>query len=108
MKPGPLTSVIIIAVCGACTLLERALPFIIFRGREIPKAVKYLGKVLPMAIMATLVAYCLKTVNFSAQVNWIPQIAASAVTAGLHLWKKNAMLSIFAGTACCMILMHLF
>ena len=46
-------SIMIIAVCTACTFLERALPFIIFRGREVPDIVRYLGRVLPMAIMAT-------------------------------------------------------
>ncbi|MCQ2401824.1 MAG: AzlD domain-containing protein [Lachnospiraceae bacterium] len=107
MKPGVTTTVIIIAVCGACTFLERALPFIIFRGREIPKVIKYLGKVLPMAIMATLIAYCLRGADFKVPVNWMPQIIAALVTAGLHIWKKNAMLSIFLGTACCMVLSHL-
>ena len=38
----------VIAVCAVCTLLERALPFLIFRGREVPKVVKNLG--LPSAV----------------------------------------------------------
>jgi len=100
-------SLLIIFICGTCTLLERALPFIVFRGREVPETVKYLGKVLPMAIMATLIVYCLKNVSFHAASAYLPQLIASAVTAGLHLWKRNAMLSIFVGTACCMVLMRL-
>ena len=56
-------SIMIIAVCTACTFLERALPFIIFRGKEVPEIVRYLGRVLPMAIMATLVIYCIKTIS---------------------------------------------
>lgn len=100
-------TILIILICGACTLLERALPFLIFRGREVPAVVKYLGKVLPMAIMATLIVYCLKGVSFGSAAGWVPQIAASLVTAGLHLWKRNSMLSIFGGTICCMVLTHL-
>ena len=36
-------SIAIIAVCGICTLLERALPFLIFSGRAVPEPVRYLG-----------------------------------------------------------------
>ena len=50
-------SIAIIAVCVVCTFLERALPFLLFGGREVPKIVKYLGRILPMAVMATLVVY---------------------------------------------------
>ena len=35
-------SIAIIAVCVVCTFLERALPFLLFGGREVPKIVKYL------------------------------------------------------------------
>ncbi len=100
-------TILIIIICGLCTFLERALPFIVFRGREVPVIVQYLGKVLPMAIMATLIIYCLKGVSFDVCTGWLPQIAASAVTVGLHLWKRNAMLSVFGGTICCMLLTQL-
>jgi len=100
-------TILIIVVCGLCTFFERALPFLIFRGREVPAVVRYLGKVLPMAIMATLIIYCLRGIEFTGNTGWIPQIAASAVTVGLHLWKRNSMLSIFGGTICCMLLTHL-
>lgn len=104
MKPGTLTTVIIIIVCGACTFLERALPFLIFGSRKVPGVVRYLGKVLPMAIMATLIAYCLKSVSFGSASGWVPQAVAAVLTAVLHIWKGNAMLSIFSGTVCCMLL----
>lgn len=96
-----------IAVSMACTVLERALPFLVFRGREVPKPVRYLGDVLPMAIMATLVIYCLKSINFSETVNFAPQLVATAVTVVLHLWRNNTLISILGGTVTCMILMHL-
>lgn len=99
-------TLLIIFICSACTFLERALPFLIFRDKKVPALMQYLGKVLPMAIMATLIVFCLKGVSFQAAGTWLPQIAAAAVTAGLHLWKKNAMLSIFGGTLCCMLLTH--
>ena len=71
-------SIAIIAVCGICTLLERALPFLIFSGRAVPEPVRYLGRVLPMAIMATLVIYCLKGITFSSAAGFAPLLIASA------------------------------
>ena len=99
-------SIMIIAVCTACTFLERALPFIIFRGKEVPEIVRYLGRVLPMAIMATLVIYCIKGISFSSIGGWAPTLIASAVTVLLHLWKSNTMLSIFGGTIIYMVLIQ--
>ena len=103
----PTQSITIIAVCALCTLLERAFPFLIFRGKEVPEIIRYLGRVLPMAIMATLVMYCLKGISFSSAAGFAPMLIASAVTALLHLGKGNTMLSIFGGTVCYMVLVQM-
>lgn len=103
----PTQSIVIIAICAVCTFLERAFPFLIFRGKEVPEIVRYLGRVLPMAIMATLVMYCLKGITFSSVAGWAPTLLASAITALLHLWKRNTMLSIFGGTICYMLLVQM-
>lgn len=100
-------SIQIIAVCGICTLLTRALPFLIFSGREVPEPVRYLGRVLPMAIMATLVIYCLKGISFSSAAGFAPLLIASALTAVLHLWKRSTLISILCGTACYMALVQI-
>ncbi|MDO5111624.1 MAG: branched-chain amino acid transporter permease [Clostridia bacterium] len=100
-------SILIIAVCAACTLAERALPFVVFRGREVPQLVRYLGKVLPMAIMATLVVYCLRDISFASAPSFAPRLIAVGVTAALHLWRRNTLLSIFGGTAAYMLLVQL-
>ncbi len=100
-------SILIIAVCALCTVAERALPFLIFRGRDVPEVVRYLGRVLPMAIMATLVIYCLKGISFANAAGCVPMLLASAVTALLHLWRRNTMLSIFGGTVLYMVLVQM-
>ena len=100
-------SVLIIIVCTVCTAAERFLPFIIFRKGTTPASVLYLGKVLPIAIMATLVIYCLRAMTFSAWSGFVPQAIAVAVTALLHLWKSNTLLSVFSGTAIYMCLLQL-
>ena len=100
-------SILIIAVCALCTFAERALPFLLFRGKEVPEIVRDLGRVLPMAIMATLVMYCLKGITFSSAAGFAPPLIASALTALLHIWKRNTMLSIFGGTVCYMLLVQI-
>lgn len=99
-------TIAVIAICVACTFLERALPFLLFGGREVPKIVKYLGRILPMAVMATLVVYCLRGMTFDALGNFLPQIIAVAVVVGLHLWRKNTFLSIVGGTVVYMLLVQ--
>ena len=99
-------SIIIIAVCAACTFFERLLPFLIFGNRPVPKVIKYLGRILPMAVMSTLAIYCLRNTNFSSVGGFLPQLVAVAITAALHAWKSNSMLSIFGGTAIYMILIR--
>ena len=50
-----------IAVMAGVTFLTRFLPFALFdRKGEPPKVVLYLGRVLPPAIIAMLIVYCLR------------------------------------------------
>ena len=51
-----------IAVMSIVTFLTRALPFLLFdHGDHPPKLVLYLGRVLPPAVIAMLIIYCLKS-----------------------------------------------
>lgn len=100
-------SIAIISVVAICTLLTRALPFLVLGGkREVPSLVKYLGRVLPPAIMTILVVYCLKEVNILEGSRGIPELLSIGLVVGLHLWKKNTLLSIGAGTLCYMLLVQ--
>lgn len=96
-----------IAVMALVTLLTRALPFLLFdRGERPPALVLYLGRMLPPAIIAMLIIYCLRTTDLSALASWVPQLIASLVVVGLHLWKHNNLLSIFGGTVLYMVLVQ--
>lgn len=97
----------LIAVCAGVTMLLRFLPFLIFGGKkEIPGYITYLSGVLPYAIIGMLVVYCLKNVNLFAGTHGIPELLASAAVVGLHLWKRNTLLSIAAGTVFYMVLVQ--
>ena len=96
-----------IAVMSAVTFLTRALPFLLFdRGEHPPKIVLYLGKVLPPAIIAMLIVYCMKGVTFSIPAGWIPTLLAGAAAVLLHLWKGNDLISIFGATGLYMVLVQ--
>lgn len=102
-----LHSVLIVAVTAAITIALRFLPFLIFgENRKTPPLVAYLGQVLPYAIMGMLVVYCLKGMDFTAAPFGIPEIIGCAVVAGLHVWKRNTLLSIGLGTVCYMLLVQ--
>lgn len=101
-------SVILIAVIAGMTMLTRFLPFLIFgEHRKTPKIITYLGTVLPAACMGMLVVYCMKDVAFTAAPFGIPELICCAVTALLHIWRRNTLLSIGGGTVLYMLLVQL-
>lgn len=101
-------SALIIAVMALVTALLRFLPFWIFDGRrQVPGWVRYLGAVLPYSIMAMLVVYCLKDVSLASLSGWLPAAISVAAVAGLHVWKRNTLLSIIGGTVCYMVLIRI-
>lgn len=114
-----------IAVMAVVTFLTRFLPFLLFdRGESPPKLVLYLGRVLPPAVIAMLIIYCLRSPSAAVPaeltaplsgwlagivsffVGWAPQLIAGAAVVALHIWKRNNLLSIFGGTVLYMILVQ--
>mgnify|MGYP002729123004 FL=1 len=97
-----------IALCALATMLTRFLPFALFSSRRpTPKYVRYLGRALPPAIFGMLVVYCLKNVSIVSGSHGLPELIAIAVTVGLHLWKRQTLLSIAGGTIAHMLLIQL-
>ena len=98
----------IIAAAAAVTMLLRFLPFIVFgRGTKTPAYINYLSGVLPCAVMGMLIVYCLKNVSLVSYPHGLPELIAGGIVAGLHIWKRNTLLSIAAGTVCYMLLVQL-
>ena len=78
-----------------------------FGGKKpTPRYIQYLGKVLPGAIFAMLVVYCLRNVTPLAGSHGLPELIAVAATVGLHVWKRQTLLSIAAGTILYMLLVQ--
>ena len=112
MALTPVQAAASIAVMAAVTFLTRVLPFLLFdRGGQPPKVVLYLGRVLPPAVIAMLIVYCLRNTqpgwgSLTALAGWAPQLIAAAAVVVLHLWKHNNLLSIFGGTVLYMVLVQ--
>ena len=98
---------ILIAVMALVTMAIRFIPFILFNGKETPEYINYLGKYLPYSVMAMLVVYCLKDVSVTSKPYGIPELIGVLVVAGLHIWKRNTLLSIVTGTVIYMVLKQL-
>ena len=99
--------IVTIGLCALATMLTRFLPFLIFRAdKPTPKYIQYLGKALPAAIFGMLVVYCLKNVSVLTGSHGLPELISIVLVVGLHLWKRNMLLSIGGGTVCYMLLVQ--
>ena len=54
-----------------------------------------------------LVIYCLRNVSLLSGSHGLPELIGIAATVGLHLWKRQMLLSIAGGTICYMLLVQL-
>ena len=100
-------SIGIVVVVALVTMGLRFLPFFIFGGkRKTPCIITYLGQVLPYSIMGMLVIYCFKHISISASPYGLPELIAGLSVVALHVWKRNTLLSIVAGTVMYMLLIQ--
>lgn len=101
-----LQMIVTIVVIAFATFATRVLPFLCFGSREPPAMLSTIEKNLPPMILLLLVIFCLKDVQWLAAPYGVPELFTIGVVAVLHLWKRNAMLSIFAGTGLYMALVQ--
>jgi len=98
----------IVLTVAVCTFLTRLFPFALFGRTQQPHPlVLYIGKILPSAVIAVLIIYCLKTVQFTSLPGYAPQFLGIAIVAALHVWKRNYLVSIGVGTACYMFMVQM-
>lgn len=101
-------SLVVIGIIALCTFLTRVIPFLVFPShKETPKFIKYLGNVLPYAIIGMLIVYCLKGVSLMASPFGFPELMAVLFIVIIHNWKRNTLLSVGGGTAVYMILLQM-
>lgn len=99
--------VLIILVAAVATFATRAIPFLLFGGKdEVPKIIVYLGNVLPVAILGILIIYAIGDYLTLSANDLAPKLIGVAITALMHLWKRNVLLSISTGTIGYMLLIN--
>ena len=96
MKDEILYMLGIVAVGFAVNFGLRALPFLLFAGRDrtLPPWVEKFGNLISPVIIACLVVYSYSGLAWKTAYPYL----AGALTVGLQLWKRNPLVSIVAGT----------
>ena len=85
----------------------RSVAFLLFRGdRSMPMWMQRLGDLLPAAITAVLIVYCLRGGKSDLIGTGVPGIIAVLATGLSYKWKHNTFISIILGTAVYMALIR--
>ena len=96
------------AAMGIVTLFTRVFPFLLFSGKQPPEKFLKGARLIPGAVMAVLVLTSLPlSIKITDSSVFFPWTASAAVVL-IHLKFRNALLSIFGGTAVYMMLLHFF
>ncbi len=100
-------ALLLLVVMTAATAITRFLPFWLFpASRKTPDTILYLGRMLPYAVSALLIVYCLKGVSPTVWPHGIPEAVSLLLIAALHFWKHNVLLSISGGSLCYVLLVQ--
>ncbi|SFM34313.1 branched-chain amino acid transporter permease [Marinobacter zhejiangensis] len=94
-----------IAVTTLATFATRVIPFLFFERHTEHPLVKHLGRYLPAAVMALLATIFLqRSADWSTPTLGLDALVPGALVVVIHLWRRNALLSIAAGTAAYMVI----
>jgi branched-subunit amino acid transport protein AzlD len=88
----------VVAVAAAVTVTLRAAPFAAMSTLRSSPLIAYLDRHLPAGVMVILVIYLLRDVAWTRPLIGVREVAAVAVTVGVHLWRRQALPSMAAGT----------
>lgn len=98
---------ITIGIVALVTFATRALPFAIFNTQKgLPPYIRYLNTVLPTAIIAMLVIYCLKDVSPLRYPYGLPELISLIFLTIVHRKFKKILISIGGSTALYMFLVQ--
>lgn len=98
---------IVLGVAIAITVTLRALPFLVKGALADSPLLDDIGRWMPIGAVMILALYCVSRIDFGTSAHGLPELAGIAATVGVHAWRRNAVLSILAGTAVCVLVMHL-
>jgi len=89
-----------IAVAALATFATRVIPFVFFERHTEHPLIKHLGRYLPAAVMALLATVFLtRSASWDRPLPGLDAIIPGLLVVVIHFWRRNALLSIAAGTA---------
>ncbi len=97
-----------IAIAAVITVGLRLAPFGLATVLRDSPLLADFGKWMPAGAVVVLAVYCMAQVDYAAPAHGLPQVAGVAATVAAHLWRRNAVLSIVAGTGVCVALSYAF
>jgi len=111
MTTGVGEALLLTLAMGATIFFCRVFPFLFFRGkaegnRRNTAFLGFVEKTVPPVAMTVLTFNSLAGPVRANPGELVPVLAAGALTAVVHLWRRNPMISIFTGTALYMVLIR--
>lgn len=100
-------TILVLAAIFEVTVLLRWIPFLFIHKLKDSQFVGVLGRYMPVGVTTVLVCYTLIDTGTTAPTGWWPALLCLVLTIGLHLWRRNATLSILGGTAIYVLLVNL-
>lgn len=97
-----------IAVATVATFATRVIPFLFFHRHTEHPLVLHLGRYLPAAVMALLATVFLhRSATWNNALPGLDALLPAILVVAIHLWRRNALLSIVSGTMAYMIILQL-
>ena len=88
-----------IAVSALATFATRVVPFLFLHRHTEHPLIQHLGRFLPAAVMALLATvFIQRSADWQAPVPGLDALIPSLLVIVIHLWRRNALLSIALGT----------
>lgn len=96
-----------ILIMALVTFVTRIVPFLVFDKHKPGKAFRTLQNKLPATILVILVAYSLQSTPWNDWYQILITFSCLVGSIGLHLWKRNALISIFIPTIVFMAIQYI-
>lgn len=93
-----------IALAAALTYGLRAGGFLARRALRSSTLLSVYERWMPLGIVSILCVYCIAGFDFRSVPLALPEVVGVVVTVGMHLWKRNMLLSMASGAAACIVL----
>lgn len=97
-----------IAVAAVATFATRVIPFLFFQRHTEHPLIRHLGRYLPAAVMALLATVFLqRSATWNSALPGLDAVLPAILVVAVHLWRRNALLSIASGTIAYMAILQL-